>query len=239
MIPILLRDLRWRLLLLLLLAALMYRLEPAFHQHGQEIDPEQALGLSPAGVSATLSYFAGLAMIVLLAGFVSTDRREGYSRLFFAHPTRPISLYALRWGLALLLALAGAALFLVLGQVLAWGEFRGGWAGLLLALASAVVYGGLMAFLSAALPRGDAWTAFLLFAFPTFFPQLLELVLAGLPAAMRQLLIFLLPPQGALQVVWQGLLDGVVVWPGMAFALGYGAVWLAAAALLVQLRELP
>lgn len=238
MIPVLLRDLRWRLVLLLGVAALMYLLEPAFHQHGEEIDPGQAVGLSAAGISATLSYFAGLAMIVLLGGFISTDRREGYARLFFAHPTRPLALYALRWGLALAIAVGGAAIFLVFGQLLAWGEFRGGWAGILLALTSAVVYGGLMAFLSAALSRGDGWIAFLLFL-PTLVPQVVELALAALPTALRQLLLFVLPPHGALQVVWQGLLEGTVVWAAVAFALGYGAVWLAAAALVLRLREWP
>lgn len=238
MISIVLRDWGWRLGLLVGILWIMYLLEPAFHQHGAELDPEQARGLSPVGISATLSYFAGLAMIVLLAGFISTDRREGYSRLFFSHPTAPLALYGLRWALALLLAVGGAALFLVVGQWIAWGEFRGGWSGLLLALASALAYGGLMAFLSAALTRGDGWIAFLLFL-PTFVPQVLDLGLAALPPALRQLILFILPPQSALQVVWQGLLEGSVAWSGFFFAVGYGAVWMILGVLVLRLREWP
>lgn len=238
MIPILLRDLRWRLLLLLPLGWVMYLLEPGFHQHGTAPTPDEAVALGPLGVSATLSYLAGLAMIVLLAGFVSTDRREGYTRIYFAHPTRPLAFYGLRWGLALVLAVLAAAVFLIVGQMVAWGELRGGWSGLLLAVVNAIVYGGLMAFLSATLPRGDAWVAFILFL-PTFAPQLFGLLVGALPSALRQGILLALPPQGALQVLWQGLLEGRVFWSAAAFAAAYGLIWLLAAAVVVRLREWP
>lgn len=238
MISVVLRDWRWRLALLLLVLWLMYLLEPAFHQHEAELDPEQARGLSAIGISATLSYFAGLSMILLLGGFISSDRREGYTRIFFSYPTSPLALYALRWLLALLLALAGATIFLVGGQLVAWGEFRGGWSGLLLALLSALVYGGLVAFLSAALSRGDAWVALFLFL-PTFVPQVFDLGLSRLPVGLRQLLLFVLPPHSALQMVWQQLLDGTVAWSGALYAAGYGVVWLILGALVLRLREWP
>lgn len=238
MIPILLRDLRGRLALLLLVAVVMYLLEPGFHQHGEPLPPDEAIGLSAVGISATLSYFAGLAMIVLLAGFVSEDRREGYSRLYFSYATRPLAFYGLRWLLAYAIAVGGAAVFLVVGQLLAWGEVRGGWSGMLLPAVSALIYGGLMALLSSALPRGDAWVAFLLFL-PTFVPQVVSLGLQALPPALAAPIAFLLPPQGALQLVWQGLLQGTVVGGAVLFAAGYGLVWLAAGALVLRLRELP
>lgn len=238
MIPILLRDLRGRLALLLLIAAVMYLLEPGFHQHGEALPPDQALGLSAVGVSATLSYFAGLAMIVLLAGFISEDRREGYSRLFFSHPTRPLAFYGLRWLLAYVIALAGAGVFLVVGQLLGWGEVRGGWSGMILPAVSALIYGGLMAFLSAALPKGDAWVGFVLFL-PTMVPDVIALAYQAMPPLLSALLAFAMPPHGALQVIWQGLLGGVFVWGAVLFAAGYGLVWLGAGALVLRVRELP
>lgn len=238
MIPILLRDLRWRLLGLVGVAWILYLMEPGFHQHGA-LGPDEAIALGPVGVSATLSYFSGLAMIVLLAGFISTDRREGYTRIYFSHPTSPLAFYGVRLGVALGVALVGATLFLVVGQMLAWGEVRGGWSGLLLALVSAIVYGGLMTFLSAALPRGDAVIAFLLMVVPTFLPQVFGLGMSRLPPALRQGILVVIPPQGALAVVWQRLLDGVVAWPAFAFATGYGIVWLIAGALVLRARELP
>lgn len=237
MIPILLRDLRWRFVLLLLLGWVMFLLEPGFHQHGEPVG-EEALALGTRGISATLSYLAALSMVVLLAGFISGDRREGHTRIFFSHPTRPLAFYGLRWALALALSVAAAAVFLVLGQIAAWGEFRGGWSGLFLALVSAIIYGGLMAFLSAALPRGDAVAAVLLFL-PTFVPQLLALALAGFPPALRQTILILLPPQGVLQVIWEGLLQGVYVWGAAAFAIGYGAIWLLAAIAILHARDWP
>src|SRR5690606_29348028 len=100
----------------------------------------------------------------------------------------------------------------------------------------ALVYGGLMAFLSAALPRGDATVALLLFL-PTFVPQALLPLEASLPAGLYAVLLFVLPPHGALQDVYQGLLLGTVSWAGVAYALGYAAVWLALAAVIVRLRE--
>ena len=207
MIPILLRDLRWRLLLLLALCLLLYLLEPAFHQHEEVVvDPEFAQQLGPMGISATLAYLSGLAMIVLLAGFVSTDRREGYAHMYFSHPTSPLAYYALRWGLALAVSLTTALVFLLVGQTFAWGEFRGGLGGMLLALLAALVYGGLMAFLSVALPRGDAWVAFFLFV-PTFLPPELPAMLEStMPGGLYRTLLFVLPPQTALQDVYQGLL---------------------------------
>lgn len=238
MIPILLRDLRWRLVALLLVAWVLYLLEPGFHTHDQTLAPNEAVSLGPVGVSATLSYFAGLSMILLLAGFISTDRTHGYTRIFFAHPTRPLAFYGLRWALALGVSLVAATLFLVIGQLVAWGEFRGGWSGLLLALLSALIYGGLMAFLSSALPRGDGWVAFLLFL-PTLVPQLFGLAVARLPVGARQALQFVLPPQGALQVVWQGLLEGIVAWGAVAYAGGYGVLWLLAGILILRAREWP
>lgn len=237
MIPIILYDLRWRLLVLVGIAWLLYLLEPGFHQHGA-LPPEEAVALGAVGVSATLSYFAGLAMIVLLAGFISNDRREGYSRIFLAHPTRPIALYGLQWVLALAVAMMGAAGFLVIGQMVAWGEIRGGWSGLLLALVSAIIYGGVMAVLSSVLPRGDTLVALLLFL-PTFVPQLLAVGLAALPPAVRQAALLIMPPHGALQEIWQGLLQSTLAWGAIAFAVGYGLLWLLAGVVTLRVRDWP
>jgi hypothetical protein len=236
-IAVMLRDAAPRLLLVALIAWVIYLLEPSFHQHGEI--PEEAFGsaeLGPGGLAAPLAYLAGLSMIVLLAGFVSGDRREGYARIYFSHPTHPLAYYGLRWLVALLLSLAVAALFLVVGQLAAWGEFRGGWSGMLLALVNAVIYGGLMAFLSVLLPRGDAWVAFGLFL-PTFLPQGLALLNASLGPTALQVLVLLLPPQPALQEIYVWLLQGHVVWSAVLYSLAYGLLFLGLAAALLRLRE--
>ncbi|HEX2095172.1 MAG TPA: hypothetical protein VHG28_22430 [Longimicrobiaceae bacterium] len=237
MIPVILREWAPRLLLLLGIAWVLYLLEPAFHTH--EVPAGGTLSaaeLGPLGISATLSYLAGLVVIVLLAGFVSTDRRRGYAHLFLSHPVNPLALYGLRWALAVACALAAATLFLVGGQTVAWGGFRGGWGGLLLPLLSALVYGGWMTFLSAALPRGDAPVALALFL-PTFFPQLLLFLERALNPAGYRLLLFLLPPQAAFQDVYAALLNGGSTWGAVAYIVGYALVWTGVGAVLLRVRE--
>jgi hypothetical protein len=241
-IPVLLRDMLPRLLIVGLAALLFYMLDPAFHQHDApvgdplvDIPPE----LGPLGIAATLANLAGLAMLILLAGFVSHDRRRGYYRIYFSQPVHPLAFYGLRWGLAFALALLSAAVFLVVGQWAAWGELRGGGEGLLLAALSALVYGGVIAFLSVALPRGDAWVAVIVYLFTFFWIQVLALGAQPLTAPLRQAITFVLPPQMALQDIYGALLAGTTAWTAVAFVIGYGVFWLVAAGLLLRVREWP
>lgn len=242
MIPILLRDLWPRMVLVGLAGLMFYMLEPALHQHEMpvgdvlfDIPPE----FGPLGMSATLANLASLAMLILLAGFVSNDRRRGYYRIYLSHPVHPLAFYGLRWVLALGVALVATTLFLVVSQFAAWGELRGGAEGLWLALLSALVYGGLIAFLSVVLPRGDAWLALALYFFTFFWLQVLALGAEPLTAPLRQLITFLLPPQTALQDIYAALLVGQSAWGAALFTAGYGLFWLLAAALLLRLREWP
>lgn len=238
MIPIFLRDLVPRLVVVALAGVMFYMLDPAFHQH-EAVATELVADLGPLGLSATLANLSGLAMLILLSGFIATDRRRGYYRIYFSHPTKPLAYYGTKWALALVLAMTAAALFLVLGQLFAWGEIRGGLPGLWLAFLSAVAYGGLIAFLSALLPRADGWVAALLFIFTYIWLQALALGATPLSAPIRQVLNFILPPQTALQDVYSAIVGGGTAWGAAAFVLGYGIVWLVAAALLVKFREWP
>ena len=240
MIPILLRGMLPRMLLVALLCVAFFFLEPAFHTHAEEgVSEEFQLDLGYMGLAATLANVAGLSMLVLLGGFVSNDRRQGYYRLYFSHPTRPLAFYALRWGLGLLVAMAAAAVFLVLGQLVAWGRVEGGWSGLYLALLSAVTYGGMVAFLSVTLARGDAWVALVLFVFNYFWLQAVAVGAQPLPGLLNDAVSILLPPQLALSDVYDGLLRGEFVWGASAFAAGYGVFWLLVAGLLLRLRDWP
>jgi hypothetical protein len=237
MISVFLKDLRWRMALVVLAALLFYSQEPGFHQH-EGVDPD-AVALGPLGVSATLSHFAALSMIILLAGFVSGERREGITRINFSHPTSPLAYYGLKWGLAYVLSLSFALAFLLFGQIAAWGEFRGGASGMILPVLSALISGGLMAFFSVTLPRGDAWIVFLLLLAPVLFPQLLSLGLSGISPQTAQVILTLLPPQNALSDVWNGLLLGDVPLDAVLFPAAYGLVFLVAAIVILRLREWP
>jgi hypothetical protein len=238
MIRAFLRSSAPRLLLVLLAGLMFYLMEPGFHIHeapaaGLEMD------LGPVGISATLANLSGISMLILLAGFIAVDRRRGYYRLILSHPVSPLAFYGVRWMLALVLSVGAAAVFLVVGQEAAWGEFRGGASGIFLALLSAITYGGLMAFLSAALSRGDAWVGVLLFLFTYFWLKELSLGAEPFIPAIRSAISLVLPPQTALQDVYDDLLRGTIAWGAAAFATGYGVFWLGMAGLLVRLREWP
>lgn len=235
MIAVMLRDMRPRMFWLLLVAVGLYFLEPAFHQHSP-VDPGLEAQLQPVGISATLAYFSALGMILLLSGFISTDAREGYTAIHFSHPTSPLAYYGLRWSLAFGVTLMSALLFLVIGQFLGWGEFRGGVHGMLLALLAALVYGGLIAFFSALLRSAEGWLVFLLFL-PTPVPAILDWLQAALPPGAYSLLMFVLPPQHALQEVYRGLVLGSIEWAPVLYAAGYGLVWLVLAGMLLQVRK--
>lgn len=240
MIPILLRGMLPRMVLVALLGVAFFMLEPGFHQHaGEEVPEEFRLDLGALGISATLANYAGLAMLVLLGGFVSNDRRQGYYRLYFSHPTRPIAFYGLRWLLGLAAAMLAVTIFLVVGQWIAWGQFEGGWSGLYLAFLAALAYGGMIAFLSVMLPRGDAWVALVLFVFNYFWLQAVAMGVQGLPGLLNDAVSVLLPPQLALSDVYDGLFRGEIVFGASAFAAGYGVFWLLMAGLLLKLRDWP
>jgi hypothetical protein len=239
MIPILLRGMLPRLVMVALLCVAFFFLEPGFHTHEGGASEEFSLDLGYMGIAASLANLAGLSMLVLLGGFISNDRRQGYYRLYFSHPTRPLAFYALRWGLGLVLAMAAATVFLVLGQLAAWGRFEGGWSGLYLALLAAVAYGGMIAFLSVLLARGDAWVALVLFLFNYFWLQAVAMGVQPLPGWLNDAVAILLPPQLALSDVYDGLLRGQIVWGASAFAAGYGVFWLLMAGLLLRLRDWP
>lgn len=237
MIAVILRQFLRRAPLLLLAAAALYALEPGFHQH-EEYTPD-AVALGPLGVSATLSYLAAFTMIILLAGFVSGERREGYTRIHLSNPMTPVGYYGLRWVLAFTVAIGFSAVFLVVGQLIAWGTFRGGGTGLLLPALSALVYGGLMALFSVASPRGDAWIVFILLVIPTFFPEIYELALGSLTPLASRLVSVLMPPHNALADVWNALLDGAFAGGAVVYAAGYGLLVLVAAGVILNLREWP
>lgn len=236
MIGLVLYDLRWRILSLIGVALLLYAGEPGFHQHdGFDI---QAIYLGPLGISATISYFAGLTMIILLGGQISRDRQMGYTRLYFANPTSPLAYYGLRVAIAYGVAMVGSVLFLVLGQVIAWGLTPRGWAGLLLPVLTALVYGGLVSFLSVVLPRGDGLVSFLFFL-PTLLPGILDFSLSNAPLVVRQLVLIILPPHGAVARVWEKLLDGGIAWSPALYVAAYGLILLVAAGAILRVRDWP
>jgi hypothetical protein len=240
MIPVLLRQLRWRLLAVAVAALLFYLGDEGLHEHVEDNVSDVADLLAPFGISYSITNLATLAMVVLLAGFISADRRRGYYRLAFSHPTRPLALYGLRWFMALALSMGAAALFWLLAQLAGWGQIVVGPSFLLHALTLTVVYGGVTAFLSAILPRGDGFVAVVLFFATEFWLSLVqEWPTPPFTPAIRAAIAFVLPPHTAASTVYQSLLTGSMAWGALAFTLGYGLFWLVVAGVLVRVREWP
>jgi hypothetical protein len=236
-------QLRWRLLIVALVGVGFYLLEPGFHVHAGDTDLLPTVA-DPRGVTFSMANLAGLSMLVLLFGFISGDRRKGYYRIYFSHPTRPLAYYAVRWGMAYALSLLAAAVFLVAGQLAAWGEIRVGAAAMVQPALFALVYGALVAFFSVLLPLGDSFAAFAVF----WVTSAWELTVSGaaelgveppLSPLARQVLSFVLPPHVALRDAFEAVLAGTSALGPLAFAGGYGLFWLAVAGLLLWWREWP
>lgn len=241
MIPLVLWQLRWRLAAVVLISLGFYLIEPSFHLHAAA-EAGQAI---PAGeIAFTLANLAAASMLVLLAGFIATDRRRGYYRILLSHPTRPLAYYGLRWVMAYVLTLVLVTGFWLASQLAAWGEVRAGAGALVQPALFALIYGGLVAFASIAFSRGDSLIVLAVYlltdlwqGFLSFFSE------AGMDAPLspllRQLVSFAFPPHLALRDIYEAARVGHSAWGDVAFAGGYGLFWLAAAALLLWSREWP
>lgn len=239
MILVLFRQLRPRIVALLFIGCLFYIAEPAFHSHDVEPTSIEEI-LAPTLISMSAANYAGLAVTILLAGFIANDRRRGYYRLQFSHPTRPLAFYALRVILSLAIATALAVLFLVVGQLVAWSEVRVGLQFTAQAFTFAVIYAGIAAFFSALLQKGDLAATVAVFFVTAFWIEAVQTwVDQPFTPGARRLITFVLPPHTAATEVYNGLIAGGVAWGAAAYALGYGLFWLILAGLLVKYREWP
>jgi hypothetical protein len=239
LIPVLLRQLRPRIVALLFIGCMFYLAEPAFHSHDVEPTSIEEI-LAPTLISLSAANYAGLAVTILLAGFIGNDRRRGYYRLQFSHPTRPLAFYALRWALSLAIAMSLAMLFLMLGQLVAWGEVRVGLQFTAQAFTFAMIYAGIAAFFSALLEKGDLAATVAIFFVAAFWIEAVQSwTNQPFTPGLRRLISFILPPHTAATDVYNALLSGGVAWGAAAYALGYGLFWLILAGLLVKYREWP
>lgn len=172
--------------------------------------------------------FPLVAVLVLAAGVYSRDRDTGFARLLATHARFPLLPFALRTGLALLLAALLSAVVLPAFDSMMLGRLPGPQL-FALVLGYVLVFGALTALLST-LTRGDAWIAlFIAIAAVIWHALLRSGAVATAAPGPRGLLTAVLPPQGALaQLETAFAADGKV--PG--FALLYCAIYAALALVL-------
>jgi hypothetical protein len=168
--------------------------------------------------------FPLIAALVLMAGIFSADRTLGHARLYAVRPRSLVLLYGARFLLLGLVAFTMSALLMPAFDYLVLGEWTGTSVFVLIA-AQIIVFGTLTALLSV-FTRADAWVA--------LFLGLVALVWDGLrridfvqdtPAAFRETLSVLLPPQGALMRIEMafGMMQPVP-WDAFLYVVLYGAL---------------
>lgn len=241
MITLYLWQLRWRMLILPFICLAFYLIEPSFHAHAA---PGSADYVAPDEMAFTMANVAALCMLVLLTDFVSGDRRRGFYRIYFAHPTRPLAFYAVRWLVAYAVTMAVIVLFFVTTQLAAWGELRAGAGTLVQPALFALVYGALVAFFSVCLPIMDGLVAFMCYWATVIWNWWLDIfdqtgLEAPIPHLVRQGVSFILPPHLALNDAYTQAHAGLSPWAPVSFVIGYALFWLAAAGLLLWSREWP
>jgi hypothetical protein len=184
-----------------------------------------------------LGRFPLIATLVLFAAIVSDDRVNGQTRLYSVRPTSLRTLYGSRASALALVVIALSATLMPLFDLLMLGE----WAGIgtfVLIIAYVVSYGALTLLLSV-WTRADAAIALLLAAISLVWDTLRRAdLLTGSPPGVRELVTFLLPPQGALLELEGAFADiQPVPWGAFAYVLGYGVVMLILAMISLGQRE--
>ena len=212
-------------------------------EHGDvHIDQLFAIGGYPAASGLLLiGWMIGrlplIALVVMMAGVISDDRSTGLARLVAVRPVSPVIVYGARFALLAAITFAVCALVMPAFDLLMLGE----WAGpgtLVLILAYVFAYGGLIAFLSA-WTRGDAWLALLLAFIAIVWSALDRAAVMPVAPVFADVIGFLLPPQPALFELEGAFADlAPIPWDAFAYCVGYGAFFLALAALSVRQREI-
>ncbi|HSU14253.1 hypothetical protein [Longimicrobium sp.] len=241
MITLYLWQLRWRIVAVAVVCLGFYLIEPSFHVHAAAGSADY---VPPGEIAFTLANLAAASMLVLLTDFISGDRRRGYFRIYFSHPTRPVSFYALRWTVAYAVTMLIVCAFFILAQLAAWGEIRAGVGSLAQPALFALIYGAVLAFFSVVLPVGDGAMVLSIYFLTDLWLGILgmfeeaQLAPPG-PFLLRQAVSFVLPPHLALRDAYDLVVTGGSPWAPVSFAAGYGVFWLALAGLLLWRREWP
>jgi hypothetical protein len=179
-----------------------------------------------------------IAALVLLAGIFSADREAGYARLYSVRPVSFLRIYGLRFLTLLTVAFLLSATLLPVFDTIMLGR----WAGpntLVLVACYVAVYGSLVAFLSIFI-KGEGWVALALGIVAMIWDAMRRgNLLADAPPGVREVVSFLLPPQGPLFRIETAFAElQPLPWAAVGYVFGYALVLLVAGAVFVVDREL-
>ena len=179
-----------------------------------------------------------IAALVLLAGLFSGDRANGYARLYGVRPVSFLQLYGLRFLVLLAIAFLLGAVLLPIFDVIMLGAWAGP-ATLVLIACYVLLYGSLVSFLSI-FTRADAWIALALALIAMIWEALRRgNALNDAPPIVRDVISFLLPPQGPLFRIETAFAEmQPIPWSAVGYVVGYSFVLLLAAAVFGTDREL-
>lgn len=243
-----LQAMRRRLLVLLAFAAAFLatagaaRVLTGSHDGHLELDRLFEVGGAPLAsgflvLGWALGRFPLFAVLVLMAGCFSHDRAAGYTRLYYARPVSPLSVYGARFLVLSFFAFALSALLMPTFDVILLGRWAGP-ATLVLIGAYVIAYGTLAALLSA-WTRGDAWLALLLALLAIVWHALRTGgALETTPPGIREVVTLLLPPHGALFRLEMAFAEvRPVPWDAFVYVCMYGALMLVLAGISIVQRE--
>jgi hypothetical protein len=213
-------------------------------EHGHvELDQLFALGGTTL-VSALLllgwlvGRFPLIAALVLTAGIFSHDRATGHARLYAVRPRSLLLLYGARFVVLCSVAFVMSAVLMPLFDVAVLGEWSQPSIFALIA-AQVIVFGTLTALLST-VTRADAWIALFLGGTAIVWDALNRVdAIATLPAAVRETVSVLLPPQGAmLRIETAFAMMQPVPRDALLYVVLYGALVILVAGVILDRREL-
>lgn len=185
-----------------------------------------------------LGRFPLIATLALLAGLFSQDRVTGQARIYAVRPVAPLRIYATRFAVLAGIACLLSALLLPAFDLIMLSSWAGP-ATFVLILAEVLAYGGLLALLSV-WTRADAWITLLLALLAIVWNALRSAhLLAGAPPGVREVLTFVLPPQGAM-IALESAYGSLhpIPWDAFAYVSLYGVFMLLLAGLSLPRQEI-
>ena len=182
--------------------------------------------------------YALIAVLVMMSGIVSADRRDGTLRLYAVRPVSLTRIYLTRFLVAAGIAFALSAVLMPTFDMLLLSRWGG--PNTLVLIASYILVYGSLTFLLSVWTRGEVWIAMMLAIVAMLWDAVLRTGKLGNAApGLREVISAILPPQSALFKIETAFgMDAAMPWDSFAFVTAYGVILIIAALVSMRIREL-